>query len=187
MLEGHGDRVISAVFSPDGRQILTASIDTTARLWQQADTGAWESVVLEGHKDSLTSAVFSPDGRQILTASWDKTARLWNIGWTVDDVARTRLNAQSGTGHMPMLVNAACKRLQSASAVIVDPGDGTAPRVRHDYTELDEADFEAVPLLRSAGFKPGDDVCDTRAPTGLDAVLTKLIPRRFWSGLDWSR
>ena len=58
-------------------QILTASDDKTARLWQQAETGAWESVALEGHGNVVWSAVFSPDGRQILTASTDTTARLW--------------------------------------------------------------------------------------------------------------
>jgi WD40 repeat protein len=32
-LAGHTDRVRQAAFSPDGSRILTASLDTTARLW----------------------------------------------------------------------------------------------------------------------------------------------------------
>jgi CHAT domain-containing protein/WD40 repeat protein len=64
----------SAVFSPDGRQILTAT-DTTVRLLDNKGNLLTE---FQAHEVGLTSAVFSPDGRQILTASLDKTARLWD-------------------------------------------------------------------------------------------------------------
>jgi WD40 repeat protein len=76
VLRGHEGPVESAVFSPDGRRILTASWDRTARLWD-AGTGA-PVQVLRGHKGAVQSAVFSPDGRRILTASWDRTAWLWD-------------------------------------------------------------------------------------------------------------
>ena len=66
---------MSAVFSPDGRRVLTASEDRTARLWE-ADSGKLLTT-FQGHTDMVKSAVFSPDGRRVLTASWDKTARLW--------------------------------------------------------------------------------------------------------------
>jgi WD40 repeat protein len=75
-LRGHENDVTSAVFSPDGTRILTASRDNTARLWDAA-TGA-ERVVLSGHEETVWSAVFSPDGTRILTASRDNTTRLWD-------------------------------------------------------------------------------------------------------------
>ena len=75
MFLGHEDGVISGVFSPDGQQILTASMDKTARLW---DSQGNLLTVLRGHEDSLRNAIFSPDGQQILTTSEDKTARLWD-------------------------------------------------------------------------------------------------------------
>jgi WD40 repeat protein/serine/threonine protein kinase len=64
-LRGHTSGITSAVFSPDGRQILTASWDRTARLWDAA-TGQ-EIHCLRGHQAPLVTAVFSPDGGRVLT------------------------------------------------------------------------------------------------------------------------
>jgi WD40 repeat protein len=75
-LQGHTDRVRSAVFSPDGMRILTAAYDRTARLW---DLSGKPLTILQGHTDRVYDAVFSPDGGHILTASKDQTARLWNL------------------------------------------------------------------------------------------------------------
>jgi WD40 repeat protein len=65
-----------AVFSPDGKQVLTVSVGKTARLWDAA-TGK-SLALLIGHDDEVESAVFSADGKQVLTGSLDKTARLWD-------------------------------------------------------------------------------------------------------------
>ncbi|MBK8905449.1 MAG: WD40 repeat domain-containing protein [Anaerolineaceae bacterium] len=74
-LRGHEEVVWSAVFSPDGQTILTASSDGTARLWdRQGNTLA----ILRGHDGTVNSAVFDPDGQTILTAGDDGTARLWD-------------------------------------------------------------------------------------------------------------
>ena len=72
---GHEVFVNSAVFSPDGQYILTASADQTARLWEKAS--GRHIMTYRGHEDWVISAVFSPDGQYILTASDDNTAQLW--------------------------------------------------------------------------------------------------------------
>jgi WD40 repeat protein len=71
----HEGYVTSTVFSPDGKRIVTASSDRTARVWE-TETGN-PLHVLKGHEDRVRSAVFSPDGKRIVTASSDRTARVW--------------------------------------------------------------------------------------------------------------
>ena len=48
-LTGHGDRVVSAVYSPDGSQVVTASDDGTAKIWDVAS--GEELQTLTGHGD----------------------------------------------------------------------------------------------------------------------------------------
>jgi WD40 repeat protein len=75
IFQGHTGAVYSAVFSPDGQRVLTASFDNTARLWEAESGKLLET--FKGHSNPVNSAVFSPDGRRVLTASFDNTARLW--------------------------------------------------------------------------------------------------------------
>ncbi|APR87034.1 High-affnity carbon uptake protein Hat/HatR [Minicystis rosea] len=76
VLPGHDRGVRSAVFSADGKKIVTASEDGTARVWNADGSGVL--VVLRDHKSEVAWAAFSPDGRKVVTASFDKTARVWN-------------------------------------------------------------------------------------------------------------
>jgi WD40 repeat protein len=65
-----------AAFSPDGRRVVTASDDRTARVW---DTASGQPVTPPlTHQDQVWHAAFSPDGRRVVTASWDQTARVWD-------------------------------------------------------------------------------------------------------------
>jgi WD40 repeat protein/tRNA A-37 threonylcarbamoyl transferase component Bud32 len=75
-LLGHQDKVIAAEFSRDGKRIVTACLDKTARVWD-AVTGR-ELAVLRGHEGPVASARFSPDDRSIATISSDNTVRIWD-------------------------------------------------------------------------------------------------------------
>jgi len=48
MLKGHTDRVQSAAFSPDGKRVVTASSDNTARLWDVTWATLGGAVLREG-------------------------------------------------------------------------------------------------------------------------------------------
>jgi WD40 repeat protein len=75
-LSGHTRPVLSAVFSADGKKVLTASRDHTARVWDAA-TGE-VLITLTGHNDVVWSAKFSPNGSRIVTGSQDDAARMWD-------------------------------------------------------------------------------------------------------------
>src|SRR3990170_1404202 len=76
-LQGHQRWVYSASFSPDGRRIVTASHDRTAKIW---DTATGQLIrTLQGHRNVVCAASFSPDGQRVVTASRDGTAKIWDV------------------------------------------------------------------------------------------------------------
>jgi len=64
-------------YSPDGRWIISGSVDKTIRIWD-AETSAAVGKPLEGHSFSVWSVAYSPDGRHIISGSGDKTIRIWD-------------------------------------------------------------------------------------------------------------
>ena len=100
-LRGHGGDVYSAVFSPDGKSVLTGSVDGTARIWdvktgrqvrvlpEGADAVKRETRDFEGQRIPLPKAddfpraaviraAFGGNGRVVLTVSADNTVRVWD-------------------------------------------------------------------------------------------------------------
>jgi WD40 repeat protein len=71
----HSDPVGSALFSPDGTRIVTASDDTAARIW---DAERRVNLKTLPHEKLVKFAAFSPDGTRIVTASDDGIARIWD-------------------------------------------------------------------------------------------------------------
>jgi len=71
----HEAGVNTVVFSPDGRTLLSASEDNSARLW---DVANGKLLATLPHKGAVWFAVFSPDGLAIVTASEDGTALVWD-------------------------------------------------------------------------------------------------------------
>ncbi|MEV4894493.1 hypothetical protein AB0K48_34425 [Nonomuraea sp. NPDC055795] len=76
-LSGHTANVNTVAYN--GRTVLTASHDRSARLWTVADpTRPRTTATLSAHEGNVNAAAFRPDGRVLATASWDRTARLWS-------------------------------------------------------------------------------------------------------------
>ena len=84
VLEGHTAGLVTVAVSPDGKRILTASFDDTARLWNVADGAPLGT--FKG-QDTIRSAGFSPDGQRIVTGS-SGGAQIWQ---TANDSAPLRV------------------------------------------------------------------------------------------------
>lgn len=73
---GHTGLVNIVDYSANGTQGVSASYDSTIRIWNIA-TG--ETVhELTGHQEIVGCARFSPDGLSVVSSSIDGTARVWN-------------------------------------------------------------------------------------------------------------
>jgi WD40 repeat protein len=74
--EGHKDQARSCRFSSDGRYLVSAGHDRTAKIWDTR-TGLLHGKPMV-QRGKINSAVFSPDNRFVLTASTDGMASLWD-------------------------------------------------------------------------------------------------------------
>jgi eukaryotic-like serine/threonine-protein kinase len=73
----HESRVRLVAFSPDGKSILTASNDKTARLWDAATLAPIGRIYR--HQGPIEDGVITPDGRTVLTTGGDYTAKAWAL------------------------------------------------------------------------------------------------------------
>lgn len=75
-LEGHSAGLWDALWSPDGKWILTPSVDETVGVWRAQDGQLL--TMLEGHSVQVKSADWSADGKRIVTGSDDMTLGVWS-------------------------------------------------------------------------------------------------------------
>ncbi|KJR40131.1 repeat-containing protein [Candidatus Magnetoovum chiemensis] len=76
-LKGHSAPVSSVAFTPDGRLLVSASLDNTVRLWNVENKKSLHTY--EGHIGPVRSVAVSSDGSFIASSSSDNTIILWNI------------------------------------------------------------------------------------------------------------
>ena len=73
--KGHHSHVNSAAYSQDGRSIITASGDNTAKIW---NTESGECIhTLEGHGSEVNKASYNTDGEHIVSVSSSGSITIW--------------------------------------------------------------------------------------------------------------
>lgn len=72
----HKLHVSTADFSPNGKYIVTGSVDETAKLWDLSSGKLIRTI--EDHTDHVATVNFSPNGKYIATGSKDNSTILWN-------------------------------------------------------------------------------------------------------------
>ena len=188
-LKGHTGPVRSAGFNPDGKRVVTASDDNTARIWE-ADNGK-EIAQLKGHTGGVLSAGFSPDGERVVT---DSTARIWEADSGKETVLlKGHTDPVQSAGFSPngkRLVTASADRtarIWDVTWATLVRGDALRERVCAEKLlgsaqEFTDAELED-PILR--GIDKDDPVarnpCLRRGPLSLD-YWTRL-PIQFWRSL----
>jgi WD40 repeat protein len=77
VLKGHKHKVQGAIFSPNGKYIISYGWDNTIKVWD-AETFT-ELRTLRGHTDQVWRAKVSPDNKLIASGSMDRTFIIWDL------------------------------------------------------------------------------------------------------------
>ncbi|RXG59716.1 POC1 centriolar protein-like A [Armadillidium vulgare] len=73
--KGHKDSITALDFNPNGKQLVSSSLDNTIMVWNfKQQMRAYRFV---GHADQIYDVCFSPTGNFMASGSRDKTVRLW--------------------------------------------------------------------------------------------------------------
>jgi tetratricopeptide (TPR) repeat protein len=160
---GHNQQIYRLSFSGDGNRLVSASADSTARVWSLS---GGDELELAGHTAQVLGAVFSPDRRTLATASFDQTARLWD--------AQSGVLIRSFTGHTGKLMRVAFapdgKMLATAGANgEVKVWDVETGKVMREF-KVEQVDMEVV------AFSPNGNWLAAAGDHG---------EMRLWSTRDW--
>jgi WD40 repeat protein len=78
----HASAISALTFSGVGYKLVTADVEGTIRIWEDArklTSKSSASLTLKGHEAAITHVGFSSSGKQLVSTSADKTARVWDM------------------------------------------------------------------------------------------------------------
>jgi WD40 repeat protein len=77
-LRGHSNGVLALAYSPDGKRLVSGSLDGTVIVWDLA-TGR-PLLSFRGHAASVLAVALSPDGKRLVTGGDEAPATVWELG-----------------------------------------------------------------------------------------------------------
>lgn len=115
-MSGHGEAIVSASFSPDGRGLASGSGDTNVRLWDiNTQTPVY---TCEGHRNWVLAVAWSPDSERVASGCRNGQVNIW-CSKTGKRISKTPLLGHSKwitcLAWEPMNCNSDCRRLASSS------------------------------------------------------------------------
>ncbi|MBI2761938.1 MAG: WD40 repeat domain-containing protein [Chloroflexi bacterium] len=119
----HDHLVNQCRFSADGRLLVTASSDYTARVW--AVPSMQIVSVLTGHDDDVEMAVFNPDATRVATASRDFRVRVFDRGGRLEHTM---------CGHTADVISV--EFIKDGREIVSSSDDGTVRRWSAESGEL---------------------------------------------------
>src|SRR5262249_11829680 len=116
VLKGHGSRIGSVAYSPDGQRIITGGgavrvspngedvdftvgDDNAAKVWDATESR--EMYTLKANDAPVQSVDFSPNGKLIASGSLDGAARIWDLGSGRELWVRTNKEAVRSVAFFP--------------------------------------------------------------------------------------
>jgi WD40 repeat protein len=94
-LKGHTSSVSAIAVTPDGKYLVSGSVDHTVRVWH-LETGK-QLFTFTGHSEWVNAIAISPDGNRIISGSSDKTIKIW--AWDKGEAVMTL------TGHTAPVIS----------------------------------------------------------------------------------
>lgn len=143
MPEAHTDRVIDLNYSSDGKYLVSASLDLTARLWEV--NGGRLVHTFSSHKEALTAARFSPDDSKVITTARDDMPLIWD----------SRTGAKIAGIGPQLYLNCYCEATFSndgKTILTTALKDGAAKFDAQDGKLLKTLDFDTASLVISFGL-----------------------------------
>ncbi|KAF7244627.1 WD repeat-containing protein 88 [Varanus komodoensis] len=77
ILKGHSDAVTSCHFCFEDTKVISASYDSTVKLWDIASSVSVQTFK-DKHTGPISECCLSPDNKRLITASYDKTLKAWD-------------------------------------------------------------------------------------------------------------